>query len=195
MFQSLNHAKLENEMRDIEGLEEAISELDRHWPKIKDYFNNENEKYLELLNRDSTKIGRVLKCHLIIEHYLDNYLSHYNKLENIQELRLSFHQKTLMLPTKGSSAAVVRPGIIEVNKVRNKYGHNINTEIVISDINAINQLLRIARPSSRIEDPIEMIEAFSTIACTWLIVSPPDIEVALQKIFSKISIKGYEELS
>lgn len=178
----------EKKMRDIEGLEEAIIELNKHWPNIQEYFNRENAKYIELINRDSSKIGRILKCHLIIENYMDNYLSHQNRIENIQILKLSFYQKALMLPTKGSSAAVVRPGILEVNKVRNKFGHNLNVDIVISELSAVDQLLKIARPASKIEDPIEMIESFSTIACTWLIVSPPEIEKALQNIFKTISV-------
>lgn len=180
-------------MRDIEGIEEAVQELSHYWPEILSHFNAENEKYKQLFRQDHQNIGRILKCHLIIEKYLNDYIEYHNNISNLSDLRLTFYQKANMLPKTGSSASIVKPGILQINNVRNKFGHNLNTLVSDNDISSVDLLLQSARPELMRCDPITRIEGFTTVACTWLMNTPPDLEEAYQRAFSKISIAETRE--
>ena len=180
-------------MKDIDGLENAVHELNKYWPQIEEHFNNENEKYKQLLLQDYNNIGRILKCHLIIENYIDKYITYHNSIESLKDLKLSFYQKAQLLPNEKKSAAVVKPGIIQINKIRNKFGHNLNASIDKSELSAVYSLLKIARENDSFNNPIDAIEAFTTISCTWLLVTPPELEEVFQKAFSKIIVENINE--
>ena len=96
-------------MRVIEGIETVVASLKPHWPEIEQHFKQENEAYIRLIATAHGDIGRVLKCHLVVEHYLERYLAQH--LPTIVEARLTFAQKSKLLPQVSSAAAFVRPGI------------------------------------------------------------------------------------
>ncbi len=113
-------------MRDIEGIAEAMEVLRPHWDEIEANFNRQNERYLAMAATDHEAVGRVLRAHLIIENFMNSYIADSFGFENLDSLRLSFTQKAKMLPQSRSAAAWVRPGIIQLNTVRNNYGHRLN---------------------------------------------------------------------
>lgn len=180
-------------MKDISGIEEAIAELGQYWPQIQEFFEKENERYKKLFNRDTEHIGRILKCHLIIESYIDKYIAEHNKIENMKELRLSFYQKASLIPKNGTSTSVVRPGILQVNSIRNKFSHNMGVSIQDEDLSAINTVLAFARPETAQMSYVERIEAFTTVASTWLLVPPPELRDVFTRAFSKIETKDIKE--
>ncbi len=66
---------------------ENFKELDRERVEF-------NDEVLKLLNRKTDELGSVLKCHLIIEYYIDNYLkTAHPTILNWQASKLSFSQK------------------------------------------------------------------------------------------------------
>jgi hypothetical protein len=67
-------------MRDIEGIETVMRKLEPHWPNIMAHFNSENEKFKALVSQDHDLLGRVLKSHLIVEHYLNRFLTEHYRL-------------------------------------------------------------------------------------------------------------------
>jgi hypothetical protein len=101
-----------------------------------------------------------------VEHYLVRFLSEHYSLENVEEAKLGFYNKAMLLPTRGSSAAFVRPGILQLNTLRNRAGHNLGREPQFQDLGPIEEALRIARQGVQFAAPIEAIEAFTTVACT-----------------------------
>ena len=175
-------------MREIEGIKHVVDYLRPHWPEIDAYFMSENAKFLKLMDKSSETIGRILKCHLIVENYLDRFLTTHYGIENYSNIHFSFYIKALMLPSKSSSAAFVKPGIIELNSIRNNYAHNLSTDISFRNNSPILEVLSIARPNKVFEKPIEAIEAFTTIACTWLIIPPPNLQKLFSVAFSKIRV-------
>ncbi len=60
-------------MREIEGLDHALEVLRLRWEEFNLHFDSENEKFIALLQQDYDVMGRVLKAHLILEHYLTVY--------------------------------------------------------------------------------------------------------------------------
>lgn len=166
-------------MRDIEGIEDAVKVLEPHWEEVMEHFKQQNERLLELMAADHDAIGRVLKAHLAIENFMNSFLASNYGIESFDDLRLSFFQKATLLPSERSSAAFVRPGILQLNTVRNKFGHRANYKIEDHEISGILTVLDIARKGTVFKNKVEAIEAFTSVACAFLIV--PDSK--LQKIF------------
>lgn len=173
-------------MRDIEGIEEAMDVLRPHWSEIEADFAHQNERYLALAQADHLPVGRVLRAHLIVENFMNSFLTIFFELEELDSLRLSFAQKAKMLPQSKSSAAFVRPGIIQLNTVRNKYGHRLDHTADFAAIGAIMNVLRISRSETEFGDPIDAIEAFVPVACAFLSLPPKHLQNAFIEAFSHV---------
>lgn len=170
-------------MRDIEGIEEAMEVLRPHWGDIEADFHRQNERYLAMASTDHEVVGRVLRAHLIIENFLNSYLVDVFKFEDFDDLRLSFSQKAKMLPQSKVGAAWVRPGIIQLNAVRNKYGHQLDHTVDFPAISAIMEVLDVARYGQAFSTPIDAIEAFAPVACAFLTVPPQHLSDAFAQAF------------
>lgn len=173
-------------MREIEGLEHAVEVLRPHWDNFNRHFDAENEKFIALLRRDHDGIGRVLKAHLILEHYLTNYLSRCLDIENIDSIRLTFAQKIELLPSTGSAVSVIKLGIKRLNKIRNMLAHRLDVDLEEVDLNAMNEVINLFRPTALFKNNIERIDAFMTIAVTFLILPPPELQQAFAEAFSRV---------
>jgi hypothetical protein len=133
-------------------------------------------------------LGRVLKSPLVVEHYLNRFLSEHYRLGAIDEIRLTFNQKAKLLPNSKPSAAFVKPGILELNVIRNKFGHRLSASISTRDLNGINTVLHVARKGVRFNTAVDSIEAFATVACTFLIVPPPKLRKVFVDAFSHVKV-------
>ena len=173
-------------MREIEGINKAMKILKPYWGDIEEDFDEHNARFLELANVDHDAIGRVLKAHLVVENFMNSYLPNYFGIESYDKLRLSFAQKAQMLPAAKSSASFVRPGIIQLNKVRNKFGHELNHTVEDHEVTAIMQVLEIARRGATFKTPIDAIEAFAPVACAFLSIPPKHLQEAFVKAFKHV---------
>lgn len=173
-------------MKDIEGIEQALAVLQPQWQEIEADFNRHNERFLKLLSVDHEPIGRILRAHLVIENFLDTFLTNFYDIEGFDDLRLTFTQKAKLLPSRRSSAAFVRPGIIQLNTIRNKFGHEIEHSIENHDLSAMHEVLRHARPSVKFTSQIEAIEAFAAVACAFLSIPPKHLQELFMKAFAHV---------
>lgn len=174
-------------MHDIDGIEEAFAELKPHWNKIEEKFNIENQKLLKLISTDHDNLGEILKFHLIIENYLNNFLIGWFQFNEIDNLKLSFIQKALMIPDE-SHASFVKSSIIELNKIRNKFAHEISTVTDNLNIREIEKVLEIARKDIFYPNNITKIKAFIPIACAFLLPSSTELDFLINNVFKKIKI-------
>lgn len=173
-------------MKDIDVIQDVLRILEPHWNSIEADFNRRNERFLALAEADYDTIGRVLRAHLVIESFVGEFLMAHYGIEELDELRLTFAQKAKLLPQSKSSATFVRPGIIQLNVVRNKFGHRLNHMIENHEISAIYEVLKVARPSVRFASQVEAIEAFTPIACAFLAVPPPELQQLFMEAFAHI---------
>ncbi|WP_415776383.1 hypothetical protein ACMYQ1_10495 [Shewanella oncorhynchi] len=173
-------------MREIEGLEHAVEVLRPHWDNFNRHFEAENEKFIALLRRDHDGIGRVLKAHLILEHYLTSYLSRCLGIDNIDSIRLTFAQKAELLPSTGSAASVIKLGIKRLNTIRNMLAHRLDVDLEQIELNAMIEVINLFRPQTLFRNNIERIDAFMTIAVTFLILPPPELQQAFAEAFSRV---------
>ncbi|MEO7862043.1 MAG: hypothetical protein ABIU05_16740 [Nitrospirales bacterium] len=177
-------------MRDIEGIEDVVASLGPHWTEIHEHFERENDRFKKLMAQDHDILGRVLKCHLVIEHYLERFLSSHFGIEHLANAKLSFFQKATMLPDSGSAAAFVKPGILKLNTIRNQFGHTLRPVLRQSDLGPINEVLGVARKDVTFAEPIDAIHAFTTVASTFLIVPPPNLQKVFVEAFSKVKVNA-----
>ena len=177
-------------MKDIDGIDQVLRVLEPHWKQIEEDFDRHNQRLLALAAADHHAIGRVLRAHLVIESFMGTFLSAHYRIENIEELKLSFFQKAKLLPSNASSAATVRPGILQINSVRNKFGHRLNHGIEPHEISAVHEMLSAARKGVIFADPVEAIEAFAPVACAFLSIPPVHLQQAFVEAFSQV--RSYE---
>jgi hypothetical protein len=173
-------------MKDIEGIDRAIAALQPHWGEIEADFNRHNERFLRLLAVDHEPIGRILRAHLVIENFLDTFLTNFYEIEDFDDLRLTFAQKAKLLPSRRSSAAFVRPGIIQLNAVRNKFGHEIDHPVDKLNLSAVYEVLTYARPNVEFASHIEAIEGFAAVACAFLSVPPRHLQALFMDAFAEV---------
>jgi hypothetical protein len=84
------------------------------------------EEFLNLANRDSSIIGRIIKCHLLVEFYMSRYLERAAPaLHNWDDARLSFNQKFTLLNSSNSIVNQFSEGISLINKLRNRIAHTL----------------------------------------------------------------------
>jgi len=177
-------------MRDIDGIEKVVARLKPHMAEIEAHFAKENARYVALMGQPHDLLGRLLKCHLVVEHYLGRYLSEHFGIEDVESAKLGFFNKAMLLPTKASSAAFVKPGILRLNKLRNQMSHNLGVNINFNGLGPINDVLAIARANASFAEPIDAIEAFTTVACTWLIVPPKEHQRLFNEAFSEVRVNA-----
>lgn len=175
-------------MRDIEGIDRVVAHLRPHFDQIEARFTAENEKYITLMERPHDVIGRLLKCHLVVEHYLGRFLWEHYGIEDLEAAKLGFFNKAALLPDRASSAAFVKPGIMKLNSLRNRMGHQLGFDITLNDLGPINAVLSVARPNIVFMEPMDAIEAFTTVARTWLIVPPPAHQALFEEAFAEIRL-------
>ena len=176
-------------MRDIEGIEAVVAKLKPHWAAIDQHFEHENRIFIGLISSPHDTLGRVLKCRLIVEHYLNRFLVAHFGIDNFDDARLTFAQKAKLLPDRATAAAFVKPGIVQLNRIRNRFGHSLSAELSDADLGSIRTVLDIARRGVTFESPAEAIEAFTTVACTFLIVAPADLQQVFAEAFATVHVR------
>lgn len=85
-------------------------------------------------NQDIDLIGRILRAHLFVEHYVLEYLRVENpKLGSLDAARLSFAQKVALLSSDSHMVEDTIPGIKHLNKIRNRLAHNLQAAVTKDD--------------------------------------------------------------
>ena len=165
-----------------------VAKLKPHFATIEEHFEHENRIFIELISSAHDALGRVLKCHLVVENYLNRFLVDHFRIDDFHNVRLSFFQKATLIPNQGSAAAFVKPGILELNRIRNRFGHSLGARLSVGELNSIRSVLEIARPEVTFRSGVEAIEGFTTVACTFLIVAPPPLRQIFAEAFSSVRV-------
>jgi hypothetical protein len=138
-------------------------------PLVRD-IRDGNVTWQRLDNLNYELLGYFLSCHLIIEHYLDEYLkTRYPELD-WNASRQTFGQKVSLLatdnyPEKYNSI----PAIKHLNSLRNKLSHNIDFKISSVDLLPLSHYLKKCC-GPEFEDPTEpkeILDLFTSMVCVW----------------------------
>jgi len=131
-------------------------------------------------DQDADTLGRILRAHLFVEHFLSQYISSKNpNLANLERARLSFAQKIDLADHRESSVAYLIPGLKQLNKIRNRVAHTLDASITLADrssflsIQIFSAFRRAgnrangqadARRLALRDDPIDVLEGFAYFA-------------------------------
>lgn len=127
--------------------------------------------FMRRWNQDLDKIGRILRAHLFVEHFLTEYLqAKCSGLRSLEKARLTFAQKTALVEGGDATVAYLIPGIRRLNAIRNRIAHSLHASVTEEDVGVfvgIRLFMAMrnesAKRSGRIpsNDPIDLIDAFA----------------------------------
>lgn len=160
------------------GRDAAQEALDREHREVSRRWNYEPEP-----------IGRILRGHLFVEHYLTEYIRIRNpNLGNLESARLNFIQKVALAENPDAPEFPWFAGIRLLNSIRNRMSHRLNAEITDTERDAFLaiDLFRSLRealeaPRAPSMEPVDVLEEFSR-SCGLILASAasPIAQVWLQ---------------
>lgn len=127
-----------------------------------------NAEYKQLCERDHSFAGRLVKCHLLLEYYLTEYLeAAYPTIPNISDARLTFSQKLNLATYKKTNFFQFIDAIQCLNTLRNKLVHDIRYVPNKNDLNPIRSIMKIWNSAfgKPMKDGIELIEEMTIFVC------------------------------
>jgi len=126
--------------------------------------------------QDTDAIGRILRAHLYVEHYLTEHLQKANpRLDGIRKARLSFAQKLALLESEHPAHAGLKGGISHLNKIRNRLAHNLNAELTNADAQVFlhsglfGSMMAASGTFDAESPPMDIMEKFAQFAANSLI--------------------------
>lgn len=134
-------------------------------------FDAEFKEIMSRWEQDTTTIGRILRAHLFVEHFLTEFLQSRNpELGSLEEARISFSKKVTLLRNGTLGTGYLLPGIRRLNTIRNRIAHTLRAEVTDDDVKTFLQIDMFramrderARRSSTVPsmDPIVVLEDFA----------------------------------
>lgn len=119
-----------------------------------------NSEYLSYLEKDRDLIGQVLLSHLILDHFLDRYLTVANPdLTAKQKERMGFAKKWEIKRLPPASLLELHgSGVVALNSLRNKIAHDLKAQIEPSDIEPIKTCFGPWRAASGRPEPVNDVQ-------------------------------------
>ena len=94
----------------------------------------------EFQAKSEAEIGEIVRCHLIVEYYLNRCLEAcYPELRDNDDIRLTFHQKVQLLPSWCFGFSWIKDGVVQLNRIRNRAAHNIHYNLSPADLGRMAQ--------------------------------------------------------
>jgi hypothetical protein len=130
-----------------------------------------NLLYNQFLEHDAAAVGVILRCHLIVEHFLDRYLAAANPgIREWGRARLTFAQKIALVDHPRSVFHMVMDGLKCLNRLRNLAAHALSVRLEEADLEPIRSFISMwySALGKPIPDGLSLVEAFSLVVSSWL---------------------------
>ncbi len=107
-----------------------------------DAFFEKSHAELNRLNavwkQDSLTIGRILRAHVFVEHFLNELLRAKNPgLGPLDKARLTFAQKVSLVGPESPEVEDLLPGIRRLNQIRNRLAHSLHADLTTEDADVL----------------------------------------------------------
>lgn len=149
-----------------------------------------NSKIIDLLNRQVDELGLILKCHLIIEHYIDEYIiTSYPAITEPDKLRLTFNQKLELINNNKTVFGMAYPAIKSLNTLRNRFSHKLAYKIADSDYKEIKDLMIIWNKALGEQTPtgLILIQKFTV----WICGNLDSMTQGIKRETPELGLSGY----
>lgn len=151
----------------IRHLIDLLGGPDAAFERLDDEFNRTKAVW----DQNSQFIGRILRAHLFVEHFLTEYLRTKSpQLGSLDKARLTFAQKISLLDSGEPNINDLLPGIRRLNQVRNRLAHSLHAGLSADDANVMLgclpfRFLRIESAKTKLQtpsvEPIDVLEDFA----------------------------------
>jgi len=116
----------------------AIAKMMERFGGREEFFRTLDRRYQEFTrvwNQDAERIGRILRAHLALEHFLGDYLAAVNpNLGDQSKARLTYAQKVELLKAGDNDlVAMLLPGLRRMGTIRNRIAHRLQVELTEED--------------------------------------------------------------
>jgi hypothetical protein len=155
--------------------------------KMLDAMEARHRAFNTVWNQDADKIGRILRAHLAVEHFLTAYIQAMNpKLGSLDDARLTFANKLALLGDDNKAIELLKPGLVRLNQIRNRLAHKLQMDVDEEDKNLMLSiaLFKAWHDESKrqnditCDDPVFVVEEFAKLAANFLQSSAsPDSEL------------------
>lgn len=126
----------------------------------------------EIKNVDFEFLGYLLSCHLVIEHYLDEFILTLGTSLKWDNARLNYSQKVALFPEEifPHGVELIR-GVKHLNSLRNKVAHNIRMKSDEIKVQPLIDYLKLVYSDEKDvpSDPLAVLEQFTSLACSGFI--------------------------
>lgn len=122
-------------------------------------------------DQDTEVLGRILRAHLFVEHFLSLYIQARNtELPSVDEARLTFAQKVALVGGGSPGMGYLLPGIRRLNSIRNRIVHTLRAVVTDADMNtflriapfrALREAIAKGQSIPSGTDPIAVLEDFA----------------------------------
>lgn len=154
---------------DYEHVTKRVIELSGGKDKLNNEMDEKLAKINEKWNQNIDAIGRILRAHLFVEHFVTECLEAFNpKLGNIKKARLTFAQKLTLIENYSEETKELSKGIKRLNKIRNQLAHNLESTVLDQDKESLLSVsffkaLReeLAKPDKASDDNLVVLEDFA----------------------------------
>jgi hypothetical protein len=136
-------------------------------PAMQNDVTSFNSEYGRFISSDVSTHGVVLRCHLIVEHFLDEYLAAANPaIQNWDSARLSFAQKLALADHKLTVLHLIMPALKCLNAVRNTLSHDLRAEVDEGALSPIRSFMTAWNTAARKPIPagVRLLEEFAMFA-------------------------------
>lgn len=141
----------------------------RTLPPIVSGVEGNHLKLQKLEDVDFEFLGYLLSCHLVVEHYLDEFLMTLGTRLRWEGAKLTFSQKVSLFPPSVFPRGVATVAAIKhLNSLRNKVAHNLKARAVDLDFQPFRSFLT-AVYDGRQEvpsEPLAVLEEFTSLVCS-----------------------------
>lgn len=154
---------------DHEQVAKRLIELSGGKDKLNEELESKLVKINEKWDQDVDAIGRILRAHLFVEHFVTECLVSFNpKLGDISAARLTFAQKLTLIESYSEETKELSKGIRRLNKIRNQLAHNLEGSVSDNDKESLLSVssfraLRneLAKPGMPSDDNLVVLEDFA----------------------------------
>ena len=140
-------------------------------PHIEADFHAFKSQYTRLWETDHPAKLTILKCHLVLEHFLTAYLEAANPASpGIASARLTFAQKIDLADHPQANFHFFVSGMKALNSIRNKVAHRLDFVPTEEDLAPIAEGVRIWREAAGEPIPkgFETLDVFTELVCGFL---------------------------
>lgn len=195
----------------------AVAEMMEKFGGREAFFGRLDKRYAEFTRvwkQDAERMGRILRAHLAVEHFVGMYLCAMNpSLGDVAGARLSYAQKVdLLKAEENSMVAMILPGLRRLGAIRNHIAHRLLVDLTKEDEDvflaiALFKASRDAKHGNYLEHPevkpiaddrpLAIVEEFAQFASGLLhAAADPDREVWAEAMKAFASdLKGAGERS